>query len=114
MEKGKKIQWTWDTYNHSVQVNVQDIEKNKRILIEWSAYDVPTMVEWVFTSRKDGTIYVSITNWGFQGDENEVAKQAVESTEGFAYVLSGLKALLEFNIKLNLVADKFPDKVLRK
>jgi hypothetical protein len=31
------------------------------------------------------------------------------STEGFAFVLAGLKALLEHNVTLNLVLDRFPD-----
>ena len=30
-------------------------------------------------------------------------------TEGFALVLAGLKALLEHNIRLNLVRDRHPD-----
>jgi hypothetical protein len=30
------------------------------------------------------------------------------STEGFSLVLAGLKAFLEHNIRLNLVADRFP------
>jgi hypothetical protein len=36
-------------------------------------------------------------------------KQAIDSTQGFTFVLSGLKALLEHGIELNLVADKRPD-----
>jgi hypothetical protein len=32
----------------------------------------------------------------------------VNSTEGFSLVLAGLEAFLEHNIKLNLVADRFP------
>jgi hypothetical protein len=31
------------------------------------------------------------------------------STEGFTWTLAGLKALLEHNIRLNLVADRFPN-----
>ena len=96
-------------YDVSVQVSVKAIEQNKRILIEWSSHGTPTTVEWVFTPRKDNTTFVSITNTGFSGDGDEVAKQALDSTEGFTLVLSGLKALLEHNVMLNLVADRFPD-----
>jgi hypothetical protein len=38
-----------------------------------------------------------------------IVKQAIDSTEGFTLVLSGLKALLEHNIILNLVGDRFPE-----
>jgi len=33
----------------------------------------------------------------------------VASTEGFAFVLAGAKALLEHGVLLNLVPDRFPD-----
>jgi hypothetical protein len=66
-------------------------------------------VEWIFTPRQDGTTFVSVTNSGFSGDEEQVAQQAIGSTEGFSFVLVGLKALLEHNLILNLVPDRFPD-----
>ena len=96
-------------YGHSVQVSVKAIEENKRILIEWPGYGTLGTVEWVFTPRADNTTFVSITNAGFSGDVDEIIKQAVESTEGFTLVLAGLKALLEHNVILNLVPDRFLD-----
>src|SRR5882762_4824616 len=48
LEAGKQIRWDWEMYNVSVQVNVKAIEKNARILIEWSAQGhAPTTVEWI-------------------------------------------------------------------
>lgn len=105
LEAGKQIRWDWEMYNLSTQVSVKEIEQNKRILIQWEN----TIVEWIFTSRADNTTFVSITNSGFTGTADEVMKQVIDSTEGFTLVLSGLKAFLEHNIKLNLVYDRFPD-----
>ncbi len=51
LEPGKQVQWDWEMYDFSVQVTVLAIEEQKRILIEWSAYGTPTMVEWIFTAR---------------------------------------------------------------
>jgi hypothetical protein len=70
-------------------------------------------VEWLFTPRADNTTFVSITNAGFSGDGDEIVKQAIESTEGFTLVLAGLKALLEHNIILNLVPDRFPVAIVK-
>ena len=109
LEAGKQIRWDWEMYGHSVQVNVKAIEENKRILIEWGSYNAPTSVEWIFTSRPDNTTLVSVTNSGFHGNSDEVVKQALDSTGGFALVLAGAKAYLEHNISLNLIADRFPD-----
>ena len=58
--------------------------------------------------RLDETTFVSITSSGFHGTPEEVAQQAIDATEGFTFVLAGLKALLEHNINLNLIADRFP------
>jgi uncharacterized protein YndB with AHSA1/START domain len=108
LETGKQIRWEWEMYNSGTDVKVKVIEPNKRILVDWMAFGRPTTVEWIFTPRPDNTTFVSIKNNGFQGTEEEIAEQAVSSTEGFTFVLAGLKALLEHNINLNLIADRFP------
>jgi uncharacterized protein YndB with AHSA1/START domain len=109
LEPGKRVRWDWEMYGVHSDVDVKDIEDNRRILIEWSSYGGRTSVEWGFKSRPDGTTFVTIANHGFHGNANEVVKQAIESTQGFTFVLSGLKAWLEHGIELNLVADKRPD-----
>ena len=108
LETGQQVRWDWEMYNSGTDVSVKAIEPNKRILVEWMAFGTPTTIEWVFTSRPDDTTFVRITNSGFQGTAEEIAEQAISSTEGFTFVLAGLKALLEHNLNLNLIADRFP------
>ncbi len=108
LEIGKQIQWDWEMYNASAQVTVKAVEQNKRILVKWAAYG-NTTIEWVFYPQADDTTFVSITNSGFSGDADEIVKNAIDSMGGFTMVLCGLKALLEHNIILNLVADRFPE-----
>jgi uncharacterized protein YndB with AHSA1/START domain len=95
-------------YGISIPVTAKAIEPNKRIVIEWPGYSNLSTVEWMFAPQKDGTTFVSITEAGFTGDGDELVKQATESTQGFTLVLAGLKALLEHNVRLNLVADRYP------
>ncbi len=109
LEAGKEVTWEWEMYNFSVQVKVKAVEQNARIVVEWPAYGAPTPIEWIFTARPDGTTFVSVTNKGFPGSEAEAMQHALEATEGFAFVLAGAKALLEHNVQLNLVVDRFPD-----
>lgn len=110
LKPGKRVQWDWEMYGFSMQVAVKAIELNRRILVEWSADGSASSIEWVFTPREDGATFVSITNSGFSGGEgDELVQQAVASTEGFAFVLAGAKALLEHDVRLNLVPDRFPD-----
>ncbi len=107
LELGKMIRWDWEMYNVSAQVNVKEVEPNRRLLIEWD--EPPCPVEWLFTPYTDNKTLVSISSWGFSGSEDEVVTKAIDSMGGFTLVLAGLKALLEHNVVLNLIADHYPD-----
>ena len=108
LEPGKRVTWTWEMYDASVDVEVKSIEPNKRILIEWGNYGEMTTVEWLFTPYEGDKTYVTISNSGFQGDGDKIVKNALDSTGGFTWVLAGLKALLEHNLELNAIVDAFP------
>ena len=108
LDAGAQLQWEWEMYGVSIAVTVKIIEPNRRIVIEWPGQNGPTTVEWLFTPQQDGATFVSITEAGFTGEKDEILKQVSGWTEGFTLVLAGLKALLEHDIKLNLVADRFP------
>ena len=108
LEVGKQVQWEWEMYGISIPVTAKTIEPNRRIVIEWPGYSDLTTVEWIFESQEDGTTFVRITEAGFSGDGDELVKQVTDSTQGFSLVLAGLKALLEHNVELNLVKDRFP------
>ena len=108
LEPGAQVRWEWEMYGASAEVSVLAIEPERRILIEWPGEGGPTTVEWTFTDQADGTTFVSIANTGFHGDAEAVVRQAIDATEGFTLVLAGLKAWLEYGVRLNLVADRFP------
>ena len=108
LEDGRQVQWEWEMYDISIPVTVKAIEPNERIVIAWPGYSSLTTVEWTFAPQEDGTTFVSITETGFTGDGDELVKQVTDSTQGFTLVLAGLKAFLEHNIRLNLVADRYP------
>jgi uncharacterized protein YndB with AHSA1/START domain len=108
LEVGKQVEWKWAMYNVSAQVDVKAVEPHKRILIEWPGYSGLTSVEWTFTPQADNATFVSITESGFSGDQAQLIEQVGASTGGFTLVLAGLKGLLEHNIRLNLIADRFP------
>ena len=111
LEAGKRVRWEWEMYDHSVDVDVDVVEENKRVVMRWPAYQGGghTTVEWTLTPRRNETTFVGVTNTGFTGDRGAIAKQAVEATGGFALVLAGMKALLEHGIELNLIRDRFPE-----
>ena len=108
LEPGQEVQWEWEMYGISIPVTAKTIEPNQRIVIEWPGYSGLTTVEWIFEPQENGTTFVRITEEGFTGDGDSLVQQVTDSTQGFSLVLAGAKALLEHNVRLNLVADRFP------
>ena len=111
LETGKKVKWTWAMYGVSADVDVLEVEKNKRILIGWQGYTGPTRVEWVFTPVGEDKTFVEITERGFGGEGDSKVKAALDSTGGFTWCLAGAKAWLEHGIQLNLVSDRYPSEL---
>jgi uncharacterized protein YndB with AHSA1/START domain len=109
LETGKEVQWHWDMYGFSTPVRVRSLEPNESVILEWGAPDAFTRLEWLFTARPDGTTFVTLKNDGFLGTPEEIVQQAIDSTEGFTFVLAAAKAYLEHGVHLNLVGDRHPD-----
>ena len=109
LELGKSVTWEWEMYGASTQVTPRRIDHNRRIVIEWDGYTGRTTVEWKFASHDADTTFVSIAESGWTGTGDELVGYVTDSTQGFTWTLAGLKALLEHGIRLNLVADRFPN-----
>ncbi len=109
LAKDARVRWDWEMYGVSAQVHVLEFEPDRRVLIEWSAAgQPPTTVEWRLSARADGATYVTVAQRGFKGSQDEIVRQAIDSTGGFSFHLAGLKAVLEHDLELNLTADHHP------
>jgi len=109
LEAGKRVRWDWEMYGVSAEVDVQAVEADKRILIEWNGPDNPSSVEWTFEPRGEDQTFVTVKNWGFRGDAESLVAEAMDSTGGFTFLLAGLKVFLEHGVEPNFVADHAPD-----
>ena len=109
LEVGKTVTWEWEMYNVSTKVIAKEILKNKKIKIQWE--EPPTTVDFNFETLNDDATYVTIKHYGFKKPGDELIEAIRNSTSGFTTVLDGLKAFLEHDINLNLIADKFPKEV---
>lgn len=108
LEPGARVTWEWEMYGASAPVAVLAVEPDERILVEWGKEGSATTIEWRFAAQPDGTTFVSIENRGFAGDGDAVLAQVIDATEGFTFLLAGLKPWLEHGIALNLIGDRFP------
>lgn len=114
LEEGATIEWKWDMYNLVVPVTVVEIVENQKILIEWGEGIQKSTVLWEFHSVNNNLTFLTIKNYDFQWSNDELLNQIKDSTKGFTFVLSGLKAWLEHKIQLRLVEDAFPKELMAK
>jgi uncharacterized protein YndB with AHSA1/START domain len=105
---GAIIRWDWEMYGASATVSVKEVEENRRILIEWGDEDASTTVDFRFMAWGADATFVEVTESGLRGDGDELVARAAGSTGGFALALSALKALLEHDVVLTVVGDRYP------
>lgn len=106
---GETVLWEWENFGASAEVKVINVVQNQEIVIDWGTTDVPAIVTWKFTPHSCSGTIVEIQTSPFTGNEDEILKAIQDQTGGFTLVLANAKALLEHNIHLNLIADRFPD-----
>jgi uncharacterized protein YndB with AHSA1/START domain len=109
LEKGKEVEWTWKMYDVTAVVYVTELVPDETITIEWGMRGAPrSRAAWTFEPLDERTTFVSIVMDGFTGDEEAVFHSVTDSVGGFCWVLAGLKAWLEHEIRLSLVRDRYP------
>lgn len=66
------------------------------------------MVEFQFIPHENDTTYLRITETEFTGDADTQVSRALDSTAGFTFLLSSLKAALEHDMTLRVTMDAHP------
>lgn len=107
LAEGATVRWTWAMYGAAAEVVVRVFEPDRRIVMDWGDPGAMTTVEWTFAPHDLGTM-VEVTDRGFTGSDDEQVAQALDSTGGFALVLSAAKIWLEHGIDPRIVPDRHP------
>jgi uncharacterized protein YndB with AHSA1/START domain len=109
---GASVEWAWEMHGVSAEVAITEFEENSKLVFDWGPKGSPrkswTTVQIRFIPGPDHSTYVQITESRFHGTGDEVVAKALDSTGGFTMVLCALKALLEHDVLLTVVADKAP------
>ncbi|MDQ4045422.1 MAG: SRPBCC domain-containing protein [Chloroflexota bacterium] len=107
LTSGATVQWEWEMYGVRKTVSVKEFEQDRLIVADWGSDESPTTFTMRFLPWHDDT-YVDVTERGFRGTTDEILAGVLDSTAGWTMVLSALKAYLEHDVVLTLVADKAP------
>jgi len=101
MERGKKLTWTWEDFDGSHEVKVQNVEKDKLVSFTWEGSGVECLVVITFEPKGDNLTLVKITESDWPADL-EGATQCMGQVEGWTHFLCCLKAYLEYDVNLRV------------
>ena len=91
-EQGKTITLCYEEYNAELNIQIEEIKKNKSIEFIWGDHPVKIQFEGV----DDSTVVTTIEK-DFDAQDVE---QLLGQKEGWVYMLSCLKAYLEHNVSI--------------
>lgn len=103
LEVGKTVRWEFMVAGIADQVTTTELIPNQKIKV---AFSDSTTAEWMFESIDTTNTIVTIVNAGYSGSAEEQVEQALNSVEGFTWVLADLKTLLEQGQSAGIVKDK--------
>ena len=92
LQTGKTVTWEWEMYNISTKVIVKEILTNKKISVDWG--EPSTSVDFNFQDLGDGTTYVTIINFGFTKQGDELLQEINDTAGGFTTCPGWVESIL--------------------
>lgn len=97
-EKGKIITLKYEEYNAQVDIEIAEVEINKKIVFKWGANGEGHIVTISLKELNHSITIIEILEEGFKETDKEVISQLLDNKEGWVFMLSCLKGYLEFGV----------------
>jgi uncharacterized protein YndB with AHSA1/START domain len=97
-EQGKKITLRYNEYNAEVLIEVKEIELNSKIVFQWGANGEGHTVTITLNESDDSSTIIEINEEGFNENDADFISQILDNKEGWVFMLTCLKAYLEFDV----------------
>jgi uncharacterized protein YndB with AHSA1/START domain len=96
--QGKTITFRYDEYDAQGDIEVLEIEINKKIVFQWDANSEGNIVTISLQELDNNTTIIEVNEEGFKEDDAELISQLLDNKEGWVYMLTCLKGYLENGI----------------
>mgnify|MGYP001281127532 CR=1 FL=1 len=93
-EQGKTITLRYDEFNAEGQIQIVEIEKDKKIVFNWGNTVTISLKE---TEPK--TTIVEVIEEGFDENDPQLIEKLLDNKEGWVFMLTNLKAYLENGVR---------------
>jgi uncharacterized protein YndB with AHSA1/START domain len=102
-EKGKTVTLRYDEYDAQVDIEIMDIELNKKIVFQWGDGHIVTIS---LKELDPSSTIIKVTEEGFKENDEDVINQLLDNKEGWVYMLTCLKGYLEYGVNLRAALVK--------
>ena len=101
-EQGKTITLRYDEYDAQGDIEVLEVEINKKIVFQWGDGHIVTII---LEELDTSSTIIEIAEEGFKENDNDFINQLIDNKEGWVYMLTCLKGYLEYgdNLRAALV-----------
>jgi len=96
--QGVTITWRYDEYNAEGDINVLEVDENKKIVYSWGENAQETVVTISLKELSDTGTIIQVTETGLPEDDPEIVNKVLGQKEGWVYMLTSLKAYLENDV----------------
>ena len=93
-EQGKTITLRYDEFNAEGQIQIVEIEKDKKIVFNWGNTVTISLKE-----TEPSTTVVEVIEDGFDENDLQLIEKLLDNKEGWVFMLTNLKAYLENGIR---------------
>jgi len=97
-EQGKTITVRYEEYNAQLDLEVIEIETNKKIVFRWGANGEGHVVTITLKEVDHSTTIIEILEDGFIETDADFVSQLIDNKEGWVFMLSCLKGYLEYGV----------------
>ncbi|MEH7356782.1 SRPBCC family protein [Neobacillus drentensis] len=97
-EQDKKIKVRYDEYNAQLDIEVLEIEVNKKIVFRWGANGKGHIVTITLNEIDHSITIIEVNEDGFIENDAELIPQLLDNKEGWVFMLTCLKGYLEFGV----------------
>jgi uncharacterized protein YndB with AHSA1/START domain len=97
-EQGKTVTLKYDEYDAQVDIEVLEIEINKKIVFQWDANGDGNIVTISLKVLDNSSTIIEVNEEGFKENDEELISQLLDNKEGWVYMLTCLKGYLENDI----------------
>ncbi|MDQ0857760.1 SRPBCC family protein [Bacillus sp. V2I10] len=102
-EQGKTVTLRYDEYNAQGDIEVMEVDINKKIVFQWGEGHIVTIT---LKELDNSSTIIEVNEEGFNENDGEVISELIDNKEGWVYMLTCLKGYLEYGVNLRAALVK--------